>query len=239
MNCFRGPETMLPWLKQIRAAVVVATSVHCRSPTAPPPRNRRSSTLSARPRQRVPSLARSATFPEPRLDPLYAIRYEIGRVRQGDPRLGINYLGVCCGASPMLVREVAEAVGKSTEASRFSENMRNHFMYAPTSGYPSNMRRARRPGLAAKTPDPATPTVQPCPAQVGSAGGGTASSIASLPDVRRMRRDCRQPAAWLRAHRLGAGQPTEPVTCRLHAIATPSGFPKRWENSRYGCVASL
>jgi len=29
----------------------------------------------------------------------------------------------------MLVREVAEAVGKSTEASRFSENMRNHFMY--------------------------------------------------------------------------------------------------------------
>ena len=29
----------------------------------------------------------------------------------------------------MLFREVAEAVGKSTEASRFSENMRNHFMY--------------------------------------------------------------------------------------------------------------
>jgi betaine-homocysteine S-methyltransferase len=29
----------------------------------------------------------------------------------------------------MLIRQVAEAVGRVTEASRFSENMHNHFMY--------------------------------------------------------------------------------------------------------------
>ena len=39
----------------------------------------------------------------------------------------------------MLVREVAEAVGKSTEASRFSENMRNHFMYGDNERLPDHI----------------------------------------------------------------------------------------------------
>src|SRR5699024_10034052 len=43
--------------------------------------------------------------------------------------LGVNYLGVCCGAAPIHIREAAEAVGRTPEASRFSENMANHFMY--------------------------------------------------------------------------------------------------------------
>ena len=29
----------------------------------------------------------------------------------------------------MLIREVAEAVGRTTEASRYSEKMTNHFLY--------------------------------------------------------------------------------------------------------------
>jgi betaine-homocysteine S-methyltransferase len=29
----------------------------------------------------------------------------------------------------MLIREVAEAIGRHTEASRYSENMANHFLY--------------------------------------------------------------------------------------------------------------
>ena len=43
--------------------------------------------------------------------------------------MDVRYLGVCCGASPMLIREVAEALGRETEASRYSENMANHFLY--------------------------------------------------------------------------------------------------------------
>ena len=35
--------------------------------------------------------------------------------------LGINYLGVCCGANPMLIREVAEAVGLQVPASKYKE----------------------------------------------------------------------------------------------------------------------
>ena len=43
--------------------------------------------------------------------------------------LGINYLGVCCGATPMHIREVAEATGLTVPASKYRENMSNHFMY--------------------------------------------------------------------------------------------------------------
>ena len=64
---------------------------------------------------------------------------EIGAFAKEIYDLGIHYLGVCCGASPMLVRETAEAVGKTTEASRFSENMRNHFMYGDNERLPEHI----------------------------------------------------------------------------------------------------
>ena len=68
------------------------------------------------------------TFPTA-LDPLQTNRYEIGAFAKEAYELGVNYIGVCCGATPMHIREVAEAVGLTTDASRFSENMKNHFMY--------------------------------------------------------------------------------------------------------------
>ena len=43
--------------------------------------------------------------------------------------MGVNYLGVCCGANPMLIREVAEVVGLSVPASHYREDMSKHFMY--------------------------------------------------------------------------------------------------------------
>lgn len=52
----------------------------------------------------------------------------------------IGYLGVCCGASPMLIREVAEAVGRHTEASRYSEKMQRHFMYGDNDRLPAHIR---------------------------------------------------------------------------------------------------
>ncbi len=125
MNCFRGPKTMLPWLQKIRAAVschVGALPVPYRTTDAEP-----TFFNLADPRASVPS-PHGRTFPTA-LDPLYANRYEVGAFAREAAGMGINYLGVCCGASPMLIRQVAEAVGRDTEASRFSENMHNHFMY--------------------------------------------------------------------------------------------------------------
>jgi betaine-homocysteine S-methyltransferase len=44
-------------------------------------------------------------------------------------RIGIKLLGVCCGATPMHQREVAEAVGRTVPASKYREKMANHVMY--------------------------------------------------------------------------------------------------------------
>lgn len=135
MNCFRGPETMLPWLRKIREAVschVGALPIPYRTTEAEPTFFNLSD-----PRATVPS-PHGRTFPTA-LDPLYANRYEMGSFARQAAEIGVRYLGVCCGASPMLVREVAEAVGLTTEASRFSENMANHFMYGSNERLPEHI----------------------------------------------------------------------------------------------------
>ena len=40
--------------------------------------------------------------------------------------LGARYLGVCCGAAPHHVRAVAEALGRTPGASRYSADMEKH-----------------------------------------------------------------------------------------------------------------
>jgi betaine-homocysteine S-methyltransferase len=135
MNCFRGPRTMLPWLREIRAAVschVAALPIPYRTTEAEPTFFNLSD-----PAASVPS-PHGRTFPTA-LDPLYANRYEVGAFAQEAHEIGINYLGVCCGASPMLIRQVAEAVGRTTEASRFSERMENHFMYGKNERLPEHI----------------------------------------------------------------------------------------------------
>jgi betaine-homocysteine S-methyltransferase len=135
MNCFRGPATMLPWLRQIREAVschVGALPIPYRTSAAEPTFFNLSDDRAV-----VPS-PHGRTFPTA-LDPLYANRYEVGAFASEAAELGVSYLGVCCGASPMLIRQVAEAVGRTTEASRFSERMQNHFMYGDNERLPEHI----------------------------------------------------------------------------------------------------
>jgi betaine-homocysteine S-methyltransferase len=135
MNCFRGPATMLPWLRQIREAVschVGALPIPYRTSAAEPTFFNLSDDCAV-----VPS-PHGRTFPTA-LDPLYANRYEVGAFASEAAELGVSYLGVCCGASPMLIRQVAEAVGRTTEASRFSERMQNHFMYGDNERLPEHI----------------------------------------------------------------------------------------------------
>ncbi|ROR73833.1 homocysteine S-methyltransferase family protein [Bogoriella caseilytica] len=135
LNCFRGPETMMPWLKQIREAVschVGALPVPYRTTAEEPTFFNLSDVRAA-----VPS-PHGRTFPTA-LDPLYTNRYEIEAFASEAYALGVNYLGVCCGAGPVHIRQVAEAVGLTTEASRYSERMENHFMYGTHDRLPENI----------------------------------------------------------------------------------------------------
>ena len=136
MNCFRGPATMMPFLKDIRNAVschVAALPVPYRTtPKQPTIFN-----LDDNNGCKVPS-PHNRTFPTA-LDPLYCNRYEIRRFAEEAWKANIRYIGVCCGAAPIHIREVAEAMGRKPKASRYSENMRKHFMYGSDPRLPEHM----------------------------------------------------------------------------------------------------
>jgi betaine-homocysteine S-methyltransferase len=121
LNCHRGPRTMLPLLKEIRAAVkchVAGLPVPYRTSPAQP------SFMSLR----DPCCGDRMAFPDG-LDPFMATRSEIfdfGREAFAD---GIRYLGVCCGAGPHHIRALAESLGRHPPASRYSKDMSKHAFF--------------------------------------------------------------------------------------------------------------
>jgi betaine-homocysteine S-methyltransferase len=40
--------------------------------------------------------------------------------------IGVSYLGLCCGAAPHHIRAMAEAIGRTPPASRYSPDMSKH-----------------------------------------------------------------------------------------------------------------
>lgn len=117
LNCIRGPRTMLPLLREIREAVschVAALPVPYRTHDAEPTfQSLRDPELEGRP------------FPVA-LDPFTCNRFELASFATDALELGVRYLGVCCGAGPHHIRAVAEAVGRTPPASRYSADMSKH-----------------------------------------------------------------------------------------------------------------
>jgi betaine-homocysteine S-methyltransferase len=46
--------------------------------------------------------------------------------------LGVNYIGICCGAGPHHVRAMAEALGRTVPASEYSPKMETHPLFGAT-----------------------------------------------------------------------------------------------------------
>jgi len=136
MNCFRGPNTMMPYIKKIREAVsghVAALPIPYRTTD----RQQTFFNLDDISGCSVPS-PHGRTFPTA-LDPLYCNRYEIRKFAEDAWSNNIRYLGVCCGAAPIHIREVAEVMGRKPPASRYSENMKKHFMYGTDESLPEHI----------------------------------------------------------------------------------------------------
>lgn len=136
MNCFRGPNTMMPYVKKIREAVschVAALPIPYRTTDRQPTFFNLDDNCGCS----VPS-PHGRTFPTA-LDPLYCNRYEIRKFAEDAWSNDIRYLGVCCGAAPIHIREVAEAMGRKPPASRYSENMQKHFMYGTDESLPGHI----------------------------------------------------------------------------------------------------
>jgi betaine-homocysteine S-methyltransferase len=126
MNCFRGPATMLPHLEKIRAACsgpVAGLPVPYRTTRAEPTFFRLGDP--GYPDERLPH---ETTFPTA-LDPLYCNRYEMAEFARAAYDLGVGYLGVCCGCAPVHIRIMAEELGRTPPASRYSPDMDKQFLF--------------------------------------------------------------------------------------------------------------
>ncbi|MBA3412812.1 MAG: homocysteine S-methyltransferase family protein [Actinobacteria bacterium] len=121
LNCIRGPRTMLPLLEKIRAAVeghMAALPVPYRTHDEQP-------SFQSLQDPEYDNLPDGRPFPTA-LDPFTCNRYELGDFAREAHELGVSYLGVCCGAGPHHIRSVAEALGRTPPASRYTADMSKH-----------------------------------------------------------------------------------------------------------------
>jgi betaine-homocysteine S-methyltransferase len=121
MNCIRGPNTMLPVLEEI-SKVVEGPLAALPVPYRTTPKEVNFQALTDPGCDCIPDRA----FPTA-LEPLTCNRYEIAEFAKQALELGVRYQGVCCGAGPHHIRAMAEALGKTPPASRYSADMSKHY----------------------------------------------------------------------------------------------------------------
>jgi len=116
LNCSRGPRTMLPLLERIRAAVdchIAAQPVPYRTTPEQPNFEALKDTDGTR------------GFPIA-LEPFLCNRFEMADFAASARDLGVGYIGMCCGGAPHYVRSMAERLGRTVPASRYSPDMAQH-----------------------------------------------------------------------------------------------------------------
>jgi len=119
LNCDRGPQTMMPLMAGIREKVdcaVAAQPVPYRTDAAAP-------TMQA-----LRSGTTQRAFPLA-LEPFGCTRFEMAQFALQARDLGVDYVGICCGAGPHHVRAMAEALGREVPASKYSPSMNLHPMF--------------------------------------------------------------------------------------------------------------
>jgi betaine-homocysteine S-methyltransferase len=124
LNCARGPRTMLPLLQKIRDAV----TVHVAALPVPYRTNEEEPTFQSLTDPYYPDLPDGRPFPEA-LDPFTCNRYEIADFARDAYAIGVRYLGVCCGAGPQHIRAMAEALGRTPPASKYTTDMSKHAFF--------------------------------------------------------------------------------------------------------------
>jgi betaine-homocysteine S-methyltransferase len=121
-NCIRGPWTMLPYVEKAAALVQNAWLAALPVPYRTTPEQPTFQALRDGPHSCLP-----AEMPFPvALDPFTCNRFEMAEFARRAAALGVRYLGVCCGAMPHHIRAVAEALGRTPPASRYSADMSKH-----------------------------------------------------------------------------------------------------------------
>jgi betaine-homocysteine S-methyltransferase len=119
LNCDRGPEMMLPLIARVREVVDCAVAAQP-VPYHTTPQSPAMESLRSDDRKRAFPLA---------LEPFGCTRFEMADFAVAARDLGVNYVGICCGAGPHHVRAMAEALGREVPAGKYSPALDLHPMY--------------------------------------------------------------------------------------------------------------
>ena len=122
LNCYRGPEMTMKHLKDIRKNV----SCHVAGLPVPYRTTEKDPTFLNIKDNQCDCIPGDNAFPIA-LDNLYCNRFEMAEFAKDCVQQNINFIGICCGAEPHHVREMALAVGKKPISSKYSPDMTKHF----------------------------------------------------------------------------------------------------------------
>lgn len=115
-NCGRGPATMLPLVRKLRDAVdgpIAAVPVPYHTTKQHPAFQFLQETDGSR----------AYTLG---LDQFLCSRKEMADFAVTAKRLGVGFIGICCGAGPHHVRAMAEILGRTTLSSKYSPDFSQH-----------------------------------------------------------------------------------------------------------------
>lgn len=115
-NCSRGPKTMLPLIKKLREKIdgyIACVPVPYR-------------TTKTRPAFQFLKDENGESVYTIGLDKFLCSRVETANFGVEAKKIGVNYIGLCCGAGPHHIRSIAESLGRTVPASKYSPDMSLH-----------------------------------------------------------------------------------------------------------------
>lgn len=122
INCFRDPERVLPMAKRLR------DTVSCFVATQPVAYR----CSEERPYFQIQEFNGKVAFPL-ELDPFVLTRTEMAAYAVKAQEIGIDYIGACCGTAPHHIRAMAEALGRTVPASKYSPRLEMHTIIGDSS----------------------------------------------------------------------------------------------------------
>ena len=124
LNCYRGPKMTMKLLPEIREKV----SCHVAALPVPYRTTEEQPGFLNQTDHGCDCIPGGNAFPVA-LDNLYCNRFEMAEFAKDCEKQKINLIGICCGAEPHHVREMAVALGRKPIAYKYYPNMSRHFLH--------------------------------------------------------------------------------------------------------------
>ena len=124
LNCFRGPKMTMKLLNKIREKV----SCHVAGLPVPYRTTEKEPGFLNQTDPGCDCIPGGNAFPVA-LDNLYCNRFEMAEFAKECASKKINFIGICCGASPHHVREMAVALGRKPISYKYYPDMSKHYVH--------------------------------------------------------------------------------------------------------------